>query len=98
MEHMTLLSSALESKVTKKICLTPSSTSKLSQKLPLLSKFKVSFSVSLIILGLPWIVDYHMMNNKRYVLTVDSAKVVKLWECETGKCIQEYTKKFSEVK
>jgi len=48
--------------------------------------------------GLPWLVDYHIMNNKRYVLTVDSSKKVQLWECDTGRCIQEYTKTFSQVK
>ena len=35
--------------------------------------------------------EYHLMNNKRYVLVGDKAQNAKLWELETGKCVKKFT-------
>ena len=49
--------------------------------------------------GLPKLVDYHIMNNKRFVLTVDERGLVQLWQAETGNCVKEFpNQKFSSVK
>ena len=49
-------------------------------------------------LGLPELTEYHLMNNKRYILTNDSEKKVKLWELETGKCVHKFSEPFNAVK
>ena len=46
---------------------------------------------SLTIIGLPEMSEYHLMNNKRYVLVGDKAQNAKLWELETGKCVKKFT-------
>jgi WD40 repeat protein len=48
--------------------------------------------------GLPEMCDYHLMNNKRYVLVKDKEQHSQLWEIETGKCVQSFTQPFNEVK
>jgi len=35
--------------------------------------------------GLSWLTDYHILQNKRYVLTNDSQKKPRLWSLETCK-------------
>jgi len=41
-------------------------------------------------LGLPNIIDYHILNNKRFVLTKDVINVVQLWQLDTLKCIHTF--------
>ena len=48
--------------------------------------------------GLPEINEYHLMNNKRYVLTNNSEKKVQLWEVDSGKVVHEFTEPFADVK
>jgi hypothetical protein len=43
-------------------------------------------------------VDYHIMNNKRFVLTKDNAKTVQLWQADTCEMVNEYTQDFEHVK
>ena len=38
------------------------------------------------------------MNNKRYILTVDSEKNVILWEANSGRIIKEFSQEFPQVK
>nr|XP_016451499.1 PREDICTED: WD repeat-containing protein 48-like [Nicotiana tabacum] len=45
-----------------------------------------SFSIS----GTPGIVQYEILNNRRHVLTKDTAGTVKLWEITRGAVIQNY--------
>lgn len=40
--------------------------------------------------GLPHMTEYHVMNNKRYCLTNDSANNVQLWELDTLKCVHKF--------
>ncbi|KAL8224227.1 hypothetical protein R6Q57_019702 [Mikania cordata] len=40
--------------------------------------------------GIPGIVQYEILNNKRHVLTKDNADFVKLWEITTGVVIKDY--------
>ncbi|CDW87994.1 UNKNOWN [Stylonychia lemnae] len=50
--------------------------------------------------GLPWITEYHILKNKRYILTNTSEndKVVNLWSLENGKIIKTWTQKtFQQV-
>ena len=54
------------------------------------SRFQVNIN-SLTIIGLPEMSEYHLMNNKRYVLVGDKAQNAKLWELETGKCVKKFT-------
>lgn len=35
-------------------------------------------------------VDYHILNNKRFVLTKDSMDVVQLWQLDTLKCVHTF--------
>ena len=39
-----------------------------------------------------------MMNNKRFVLTNNSAKQAELWEIETGQRVHQFDCPFSEAK
>lgn len=41
--------------------------------------------------GLPKIVDKHMMNNKRFVLTVNEDKVVQLWKLDDLNVVKTYS-------
>jgi hypothetical protein len=34
--------------------------------------------------------EYHLMNNKRFCLTNDSAKNVQLWQLDTGLMVKEF--------
>jgi hypothetical protein len=43
--------------------------------------------------GLPWITDYHVLNNKRYILTQNSIKRPQLWSVESGKPVKEWQTK-----
>ena len=43
--------------------------------------------------GLPWITDYQILNNKRYILTNNSDKKAQLWSTESGKVIKEWQAK-----
>lgn len=54
------------------------------------SRFQVKIN-SLTIIGLPEMSEYHLMNNKRYVLVGDKAQNAELWELETGKCVKKFT-------
>lgn len=59
-------------------------------------KFKVRYIIELIEVykkGLPWITDYQILNNKRYILTNNSEKKVQLWAAESGKVIKEWQTK-----
>jgi hypothetical protein len=40
--------------------------------------------------GEPKIVDKHIMNNKRYALTVDSEKSVKLWQLDLLEKVMDF--------
>jgi len=40
--------------------------------------------------GLPHIVDYHILNNKRFVLTKDSVGTIQLWQLDICKCIHTF--------
>ena len=42
--------------------------------------------------------EYHLMNNKRYVLVGDKAQNAELWELETGKCVKKFTQPFNAAK
>lgn len=49
--------------------------------------------------GLPKIVDKHMMNNKRFVLTVDENKLVQLWKLDDLEMVKEFQgSDFNEIK
>ena len=49
--------------------------------------------------GLPKIVDKHMMNNKRFVLTVNEDKLVQLWKLDDLEMVKEFEgETFDEVK
>lgn len=39
--------------------------------------------------------EFHLMNNKRYVLIGDKAQHAELWELETGKCVKKFAQPFS---
>ena len=41
-------------------------------------------------LGLPELSEFQMMNNKRFVLTNNSAKQAELWEIETGQLVHQF--------
>jgi len=43
--------------------------------------------------GLPWITEYHILRNKRYILTNTSEndKIVNLWSLETGFIVKTWT-------
>jgi hypothetical protein len=44
-------------------------------------------------------VNYHMMNNRRFVLTEDEAKKVQLYQLDTLKLVQEFpNKEYEQVK
>ena len=50
-------------------------------------------------LGLPKLVDYHIMNNKRFVLTANEEGLTQLWQADTAECVKSFgTKKFQTVK
>jgi len=42
--------------------------------------------------------EYHVMNNKRYCLTNDSANNVQLWELDTLKCVHKFNQPFANAK
>ena len=65
-----------------------------------LLKFKVSQKLSVKMnLGLPKLVDYHIMNNKRFVLTANEEGLAQLWQADTAECVKSFgTKKFQTVK
>lgn len=54
--------------------------------------------------GLPWLTDYSILRNKRYVLTnsqspgTDQPKQVQLWSVETGQVVKQWqSKTFQQV-
>lgn len=48
---------------------------------------------------MPKLVDYHIMNNKRFILTVDEQDLVQLWQAETASCVKEFpNQKFSDIR
>ena len=49
--------------------------------------------------GLPKIVDKHIMNNKRFVLTVNEDKLVQLWKLDDLEMVKEFEETdFNQVK
>jgi len=46
--------------------------------------------------GLPWMVDYYMLKNKRYVITNNSANMPQLWNIDQCKLIKNYNSKTFE--
>ena len=48
--------------------------------------------------GLPHINDYHILKNKRYVLTNNSDNVTQVWNIDRCKLVKQYSSKsFSQV-
>lgn len=47
--------------------------------------------------GLPHMTDYHMMNNKRYLLTNNSASECQLWELDSAKMVNTFVQPFKEA-
>jgi hypothetical protein len=46
--------------------------------------------------GLPWITEYHMLKNKRYIITNNSQGLSQLWSIDQCKLIKSYqSKKFA---
>lgn len=45
--------------------------------------------------GLPWITDYHILKNKRYILTSssESEKTVDLWSLDSGTIVKSWKQK-----
>lgn len=43
--------------------------------------------------GLPWITEYYVLKNKRYILTHSSDKQVQLWSTESGKVVKTWIQK-----
>jgi hypothetical protein len=62
------------------------------------SRYQVLFLLVTLILGLPEMSEYHLMNNKRYVLIGDKAQQAELWEIETGKCVHKFKEPFNSAK
>ena len=49
--------------------------------------------------GLPWITEYHMMKNKRYVVTDNSQGQPQIWSIDHAKLVKTYSaKNFEQVK
>jgi len=48
--------------------------------------------------GLPHITDYHVLNNKRFVLTKDTQQTVQLWQLDTAKCIHTFNQPWDQCK
>lgn len=49
--------------------------------------------------GLPKIVDKHIMNNKRFVLTVNEDKLVQLWKLDDLEMVKDFEETdFNQVK
>lgn len=50
--------------------------------------------------GLPKLLDKHIMNNKRFVLTVNEDKMVQLWKLDDLEMVKEYPRgsDFNQVK
>ena len=48
--------------------------------------------------GLPHITEYHVMNNKRFVLTKDTQQTVQLWQLDSAKCIHTFNQPWDECK
>lgn len=49
--------------------------------------------------GLPKIVEKHIMNNKRFVLTVNEDKLVQLWKLDDLEMVKEFEETdFNQVK
>ena len=49
------------------------------------------------VIGLSHIVDYTVMNNKRFVLTKDSDRKVQLWQLDTCKCIHTFPGSYEDA-
>ena len=50
--------------------------------------------------GLPWITDFHILKNKRYILTnsTEGDKKQQLWSMETGQVVKTWQQKtFQQV-
>jgi hypothetical protein len=51
------------------------------------------------LVGLPEMCDYHLMNNKRYLLVkTKDPETAELWELETGRCLHKFSEPFNQVK
>ena len=49
--------------------------------------------------GLPWLTEYHILKNKRYVVTNNVEGTAQLWAIDQGKLIKTYhSQSFSQVK
>ena len=49
--------------------------------------------------GLPWIIEYHMLKNKRYIITNNSRGVAQVWNIGGCKFVKTYhSKDFAGVK
>lgn len=59
---------------------------------------KDAYKPSIKIQGLPHITDYHIMNNKRFVLTKDSSNAIQLWQLDTCKCIHTFNQSWDAAK
>jgi hypothetical protein len=47
---------------------------------------------------LPWITDYHLLKNKRYILTNNSEKKIHLWSLDSLSVVKQWTQKtFAQV-
>lgn len=48
--------------------------------------------------GLPWITEYHMLKNKRYIITKNSQNLCQVWNIDQAKLIKTYqSKSFDQV-
>ena len=47
---------------------------------------------------MPHITEYHILNNKRFVLTKDTADCVQLWQLDTCKCIHTFNQTWEASK
>ena len=59
---------------------------------------KGGYRPSIKLQGLPPITDYHLLNNKRFVLTRDTQNTVQLWQLDTCKCIHTFNQTWDATK
>ena len=50
------------------------------------------------VIGLPTLTDFHIMGNKRYVLTNNSENAAQLWELDTARCVRTFNKDFKTTR
>lgn len=46
--------------------------------------------------GLPWITDYHILKNKRYIITKNSNNLCQIWNVDEGRLVKSYHSKSFE--